>query len=433
MPTAHPPVAAWRGRALCPGTGFLWSEFLPWSSAAAGSPSLEVFWSLTTGSLQPDGSQGWCFGSAKGQEQLAVSYEDVVRKTPSLVQPLLKTRVLHCGQSHPLGCLPGLPRASPGRSGRGGGSTVRDHMCVLLACSGSLEKAFLRLCVPAAPELLALRHPLGSPPSCTLWWELCSFLLSWWSVHAGLLSFVWEFRAQNIHKSSFCRVDLFLPGKFCQPLPFPGSSVLVCARSRWLRCDSFVSPCQKGVFRLMNEDYFIEPVSTSFREDGAAQPHRVYKRQAPEHGAERGRRPPAPRETCGVRGMVPFLLQFCSELVAPGSRDAHEAHHKQIKGAEPSLSPGCCFCRLVSLKPGHSAPVLSSQHPSMTPVALRLSFASWAGGPSCRVGWREGEPSEQKAEWAAGRGQPAHSGSAPWPQGCPRNCSHKCFYYEKAL
>ncbi|KFR15313.1 A disintegrin and metalloproteinase with thrombospondin motifs 7, partial [Opisthocomus hoazin] len=60
----------------------------------------------------------------------------------------------------------------------------------------------------------------------------------------------------------------------------------------------------KGVFRLMNEDYFIEPVSTSFREDGAAQPHRVYKRQAPEHGAERGRRPPAPRETCGVRGMV---------------------------------------------------------------------------------------------------------------------------------
>ncbi|NXW30014.1 ATS7 metalloproteinase, partial [Phaetusa simplex] len=57
----------------------------------------------------------------------------------------------------------------------------------------------------------------------------------------------------------------------------------------------------KGVFQLMNEDYFIEPVSTSFREDGAAQPHRIYKRQAPEHGAERGRRPPAPRETCGVQ------------------------------------------------------------------------------------------------------------------------------------
>ncbi|NXF64691.1 ATS7 metalloproteinase, partial [Ciccaba nigrolineata] len=57
----------------------------------------------------------------------------------------------------------------------------------------------------------------------------------------------------------------------------------------------------KGVFQLMNEDYFIEPVSTSFQEDGAAQPHRIYKRQAPEHGAEQGRRPPAPRETCGVQ------------------------------------------------------------------------------------------------------------------------------------
>ncbi|KFR02516.1 A disintegrin and metalloproteinase with thrombospondin motifs 7, partial [Nipponia nippon] len=57
----------------------------------------------------------------------------------------------------------------------------------------------------------------------------------------------------------------------------------------------------KGVFQLMNEDYFIEPVSTSFREDGAAQPHRIYKRQVPEHGAEQGRRPPAPRETCGVQ------------------------------------------------------------------------------------------------------------------------------------
>ncbi|XP_026711839.1 A disintegrin and metalloproteinase with thrombospondin motifs 7 [Athene cunicularia] len=57
----------------------------------------------------------------------------------------------------------------------------------------------------------------------------------------------------------------------------------------------------KGVFQLMNEDYFIEPVSTSFREDGAAQPHRIYKRQAPEHASEQGRRPPAPRETCAVQ------------------------------------------------------------------------------------------------------------------------------------
>ncbi|RLV92601.1 hypothetical protein DV515_00013708 [Chloebia gouldiae] len=57
----------------------------------------------------------------------------------------------------------------------------------------------------------------------------------------------------------------------------------------------------KGVFQLMNEDYFIEPVSSSPREEGAAQPHRIYKRQVPKAGAEQGRRPPAPRESCGVR------------------------------------------------------------------------------------------------------------------------------------
>ncbi|KFQ34448.1 A disintegrin and metalloproteinase with thrombospondin motifs 7, partial [Merops nubicus] len=60
----------------------------------------------------------------------------------------------------------------------------------------------------------------------------------------------------------------------------------------------------KGVFQLMNEDYFIEPVSTSFQEDGVAQPHRIYKRQAPQHGSEQGKRPPAPQETCGVQGIV---------------------------------------------------------------------------------------------------------------------------------
>ncbi|NXG73143.1 ATS7 metalloproteinase, partial [Baryphthengus martii] len=57
----------------------------------------------------------------------------------------------------------------------------------------------------------------------------------------------------------------------------------------------------KGVFQLLNEDYFIEPVSTSFPEDGVAQPHRIYKRQAPQRGSERDRRPPAPQETCGVQ------------------------------------------------------------------------------------------------------------------------------------
>ncbi|NXT78962.1 ATS7 metalloproteinase, partial [Zapornia atra] len=57
----------------------------------------------------------------------------------------------------------------------------------------------------------------------------------------------------------------------------------------------------KGVFQLMDEDYFIEPVSTSFQEDGAAQPHRIYKRQVPERREEQSRSPPASREACGVR------------------------------------------------------------------------------------------------------------------------------------
>ncbi|XP_015493912.1 A disintegrin and metalloproteinase with thrombospondin motifs 7, partial [Parus major] len=57
----------------------------------------------------------------------------------------------------------------------------------------------------------------------------------------------------------------------------------------------------KGVFQLMNEDYFIEPVSSSPREEGTAQPHRIYKRQVPKDRAEQGRRAPAPRESCGVR------------------------------------------------------------------------------------------------------------------------------------
>ncbi|XP_062357144.1 A disintegrin and metalloproteinase with thrombospondin motifs 7 [Cinclus cinclus] len=56
----------------------------------------------------------------------------------------------------------------------------------------------------------------------------------------------------------------------------------------------------KGVFQLMNEDYFIEPVSSSPREEGAAQPHRIYKRQVPKGRAGQDRSPPAPRESCGV-------------------------------------------------------------------------------------------------------------------------------------
>ncbi|NXO68769.1 ATS7 metalloproteinase, partial [Phainopepla nitens] len=72
------------------------------------------------------------------------------------------------------------------------------------------------------------------------------------------------------------------------------------ARQRGLAA---LSTCDglKGVFQLMNEDYFIEPVPSSPREEGAAQPHRIYKRQVPKDGAGQGTRAPAPRESCGVR------------------------------------------------------------------------------------------------------------------------------------
>ncbi|KAM9181649.1 A disintegrin and metalloproteinase with thrombospondin motifs 7 [Mergus octosetaceus] len=57
----------------------------------------------------------------------------------------------------------------------------------------------------------------------------------------------------------------------------------------------------KGVFRLMNEDYFIEPVAASIPEDRVAQPHRIYKRHAPEHRGEQGKRQAAARAACGVQ------------------------------------------------------------------------------------------------------------------------------------
>lgn len=58
----------------------------------------------------------------------------------------------------------------------------------------------------------------------------------------------------------------------------------------------------------MNEDYFIEPVATSFPEDAAAQPHRIYKRHAPEHPGEQDKKQPAAWAACGVQGIVSFLI-----------------------------------------------------------------------------------------------------------------------------
>ncbi|KAM9183659.1 A disintegrin and metalloproteinase with thrombospondin motifs 7 [Dugong dugon] len=62
-----------------------------------------------------------------------------------------------------------------------------------------------------------------------------------------------------------------------------------------------ISACDglKGVFQLSNEDYFIEPLNGAPARPGQAQPHVVYKRQAPERQAERGASRAA--GTCGVQ------------------------------------------------------------------------------------------------------------------------------------
>ncbi|XP_050823286.1 A disintegrin and metalloproteinase with thrombospondin motifs 7 [Gopherus flavomarginatus] len=66
----------------------------------------------------------------------------------------------------------------------------------------------------------------------------------------------------------------------------------------------------RGVFRLANEDYFIEPLATNKHEDGTARPHRIYKRHAPEYEEEelivessrkRDRKQPDNLGACGVQ------------------------------------------------------------------------------------------------------------------------------------
>lgn len=64
---------------------------------------------------------------------------------------------------------------------------------------------------------------------------------------------------------------------------------------------------QKGVFQLSDEDYFIEPLEGVPAESGSAQPHVVYKRQAPERETAPG--DPMAAGTCGVQGM-----RLCCQL-----------------------------------------------------------------------------------------------------------------------
>uniref|UniRef100_A0A2K6FAE1 A disintegrin and metalloproteinase with thrombospondin motifs 7 n=1 Tax=Propithecus coquereli TaxID=379532 RepID=A0A2K6FAE1_PROCO len=65
-----------------------------------------------------------------------------------------------------------------------------------------------------------------------------------------------------------------------------------------------ISACDglKGVFQLSGEDYFIEPLDGGPARPGHAQPHVVYKRQAPGRRAERG--DASTPGTCGVQASL---------------------------------------------------------------------------------------------------------------------------------
>lgn len=96
------------------------------------------------------------------------------------------------------------------------------------------------------------------------------------------------------------------------------------------------------MFRLSNEDYFIEPLEGVPVRPGHAQPHVVYKRQAPERGAELGgSRAPG---TCGVPGMVLSCPGKGMGLEAPSffaeaSLDISMHTSPRTKGTQTDTSP----------------------------------------------------------------------------------------------
>ncbi|XP_074862574.1 A disintegrin and metalloproteinase with thrombospondin motifs 7 isoform X2 [Carettochelys insculpta] len=66
----------------------------------------------------------------------------------------------------------------------------------------------------------------------------------------------------------------------------------------------------RGVFRLANEDYFIEPLAANKHEDSPARPHRIYKRHVPADekeefivgsGRKQDKKQPGSLGTCGVQ------------------------------------------------------------------------------------------------------------------------------------
>lgn len=64
---------------------------------------------------------------------------------------------------------------------------------------------------------------------------------------------------------------------------------------------TLVNFSQRGVFRLSNEDYFIEPLDGVPAQPGHSQPHMVYKHQ--ESGRQAQQNDSRPSGTCGVQGM----------------------------------------------------------------------------------------------------------------------------------
>lgn len=76
------------------------------------------------------------------------------------------------------------------------------------------------------------------------------------------------------------------------------------------QCMTLVLLTQKGVFQLSHEDYFIEPLEGIPAQPGHAQPHVVYKHQAPKRRAEPG--DSRVLGTCGVQGMFLCCQLQCS-------------------------------------------------------------------------------------------------------------------------
>lgn len=85
---------------------------------------------------------------------------------------------------------------------------------------------------------------------------------------------------------------------------------------------------QKGVFQLSNEDYFIEPLDGVPARPGHAQPHVVYKRQAPEREAALG--DSGAPGTCGVQGM-----RLCSQLWGRGRAGGIELLSRSLSCPHP--------------------------------------------------------------------------------------------------